>query len=467
MSTINDLNSASINSNIYSTQPSSDSTAPSEPKGNLNGLTVKTASTPDASPVNPEPIASIRSGPKLDAKFLGYQPSRPVLDEKFLGYRPNVPSSRGGNSTGTVNTGQSDPLDLKTKLGQINEFFGQDGKSINVVPGSFNNQGRAVEFTVDGLNANEAYRQLVNSGLVENGYEVILHGQYSPGGERIQLLRYGSGNDRSQFDLVGFAPPNLVASAGPIPVPGSPQEPPPKPIKLADLAKDGDFLGPKGKEYPPNTKLDNVQGTKPNNGTKSTGKKVYYVNGVFTDEATQRATIQKIANFTGAEVVGVRNETEGIKDIGQAIQDTFNSGYNPAVQTLGNAIYQSVKDGDEINIIGHSQGSIIASRAVQYAINRLRNDKVPEKKINELLEKNVSIQTFGTAVGVFPQGPQYRHVVNKYDPVAAVLSPKGILFGGVDNPDTEIISEVKGFNPIANHSIDNVYLKHIDAKLFK
>ncbi len=235
---------------------------------------------------------------------------------------------------------------------------------------------------------------------------------------------------------------------------------------VPDTAYDGKYVGANGQVA---NNISDVQPVKPNNGVAPTGKNVVYVNGIQTDLAAQQKTLQAIANQTGANVVGIHNATEGFtKDVAQSALDKAHLGTDPAVDTLSNAIYNAAKSGQQLNIVAHSQGAIITSRAVGDAINRLREDGLSSQQAQNLLSKSVNVQTFGGAALNYPNGPNYRHVVNNADPVPELLG-KGL--SGRFDKNTEFFTDNRaGLNPLKvfdNHSIDAVYLSHINANLFK
>jgi hypothetical protein len=233
---------------------------------------------------------------------------------------------------------------------------------------------------------------------------------------------------------------------------------------VPDTAFDGKYVGANGQTS--NT-ASGVQPVKPNNGTPQTGKTVFYVNGIQTDLAAQQKSLQVIANKTGANVIGIHNSTEGFaKDLAQSLGDKTDLGKNPPVDTLANAIYDAAKTGKPINIIAHSQGGIITSRAVEDATNRLREDGLSSQAAKNLLSKTVNIQTFGGAALTYPGGPNYRHVVNSADPVPGLFGK-----GAVADKNTETFTENRaGLNPLKvfdNHSFDNVYASRINSNLFR
>ncbi|HSP07412.1 MAG TPA: hypothetical protein VLR94_09555, partial [Acidobacteriota bacterium] len=145
----------------------------------------------------------------------------------------------------------------------------------------------------------------------------------------------------------------------------------------ADPKYDGAFVGanPKayssegavGQAWSSRTDWTKIDGVKPNNGKPVSGK-CLYINGMNTSLARQSTSLQEIANSTGQEVIGIHNSTDGfVKDVAQCLKDKMNIGNNGAHTTLTEAIYNHVKahPDEPLNIVAHSQGGIITSRALR------------------------------------------------------------------------------------------------------
>lgn len=204
-------------------------------------------------------------------------------------------------------------------------------------------------------------------------------------------------------------------------------EPPP------DTAVDGYYLGAGGRVYPPSTPLSRVPRVVPGPDSEvpRTGETIIYVNGISTNTASQAASLQDIADHTGANVIGVRNATAGfVSDIGQSIGDTFGIGDNPAVETMADTVYEEIKAGRPVHIMAHSQGALVTSRALIDVRNRLlvengifslnparRREAIAR---TEAMLGRVKVETFGGAAGSFPDGPQYVHYVNTKDPITVL-----------------------------------------------
>jgi hypothetical protein len=230
--------------------------------------------------------------------------------------------------------------------------------------------------------------------------------------------------------------------------------------KPPDTVYDGAYVGAGGKTYPPTTPLSEVDGVKPSNGARPNGT-IVYVNGINTTKETQSNSLQKIADKTGANVIGIHNATEGtVKDLAQCVGDKLDIGKNPAVDTVADTVYKELKAGRGVHLMAHSQGGLITSRALNDVKNRLRMEDGMSKQQAKALMANVSVETFGAAAVRYPDGPQYVHYVNRADPVPSLVGQ-----GAVKNPfsDPGKNGVVHRFteahlNPIASHSFDDLYL---------
>lgn len=231
-----------------------------------------------------------------------------------------------------------------------------------------------------------------------------------------------------------------------------------------DPKYDGAFVGSdsKGGSVAWSSKTDwtKLEGIKPNNG-KPTNGKCLYVNGMNTSLSSQVKSMQEIANSTGHEVVGIHNSTHGaIRDVGECIKDKMNIGNNGSHKTLTDTIYNHVKSNpkEPLNLVCHSQGGIITSRALRDVKNRLRlEDGMSNQQVNDSL-KNVRIQTCGAAAVQYPGGPQYLHHVNTRDPVPQAFG--GTMLGGITDDGKH--GPVNRFtNPKSVHSMNSTYAQHL------
>ncbi|MBM7112196.1 hypothetical protein [Archangium primigenium] len=183
----------------------------------------------------------------------------------------------------------------------------------------------------------------------------------------------------------------------------------------SDKVFDGVMVGAGGQTFPAGTPMGQVPGVTPRNNPNPS-ETVLYVNGIQNDKDTQFASMQQIADRTGAKVVGVHNATEGIvADLAQCVADKLDKGKNPAVDSMADAIYTELKAGRGVHVMAHSQGALVTSRALKDVANRLRIEDGLSKADVEKKMSGVKVETFGGAAANFPDGPQYVHYVNNKD----------------------------------------------------
>lgn len=231
-----------------------------------------------------------------------------------------------------------------------------------------------------------------------------------------------------------------------------------------DTAYDGRFVGANGQTFSPNTPLNQIPAVEPRNGV-TTNETLIYVNGINTTKDGQAASLQAIADRTGARVIGIHNSTEGmISDLRQCVTDKLDLGRNPPVDTLADTVYNEIQAGRSVHLMAHSQGALITSRALRDVYQRLRVEDGLSRAQAEQRLGLVSVETFGGAAGHYQDGPQYVHYINRDDPVPSLFG----LGWDIDrfNPtlDAGRGAQVHWFtdwhlNPIASHSFEDVYLE--------
>lgn len=191
----------------------------------------------------------------------------------------------------------------------------------------------------------------------------------------------------------------------------------PLPPGQKDVAYDGALLGANGQAFPANTPISALPAVLPKSGTA--GKEtVIFVNGVGESKNGMSGEMQMIADKTQEPVVGIYNATEGmLKDYTQTIEDRFDLGKNPAVDSLADVVYSKLKNGEPVRIAGYSQGGLICSRALEDVKNRLQlEDGLSGAQVKQRLGL-VTCETFASAASSYPDGPHYVEYVNRLDPV--------------------------------------------------
>ncbi len=305
-----------------------------------------------------------------------------------------------------------------------------------------------------------------------------------------------------------------------------------EPVVRGNLG-DGNFSGLAGNStgapgtiegYQSQSKYYNVPAVTAKNTGVSTSnpidKLLLYVNGIGTPRAAHAYTVKLISVVTNTKVIGIYNQSgdgEGTNlffDLIQCLGDKTGLGNNPATNTMANSVATACKEGRYINIIAHSQGAIITSRAMRQAIGMLldyygRQDPVVKPLLEEVdrinsrtlwekltttrssdlrnsitiitlarelqdrikpivetqLDSYVSAQTFGGAARFYPDGPRYRHVYNFWDPVPMLVGQGDIMTGPgrgaqVIELNRNAGSRIRDF--VDDHSITNVYMQSSD-----
>ena len=239
-------------------------------------------------------------------------------------------------------------------------------------------------------------------------------------------------------------------------------------------------------------------------------KRLVYINGINTLRIDHAYTVKLISVVTGARVIGIYNQSgDGDKnrnmigDLLQSLGDKTGIGNNPTTNTLAKAVFDACTNGVNLNIVAHSQGAIITSRAIRRAIDQLKeyygrrdnetrviierierdrgffgnlvtDNLLDRPRLREMmrerimpiveraLDSYVTAQTFGGAASFFPNGPRYRHVYNAWDPVARLFGQGSPLHGRGRGAVVEQLNR-NSDTPLpdlsSDHSIDAVYMR--------
>lgn len=169
-------------------------------------------------------------------------------------------------------------------------------------------------------------------------------------------------------------------------------------------------------------------------GGLETSVPTIYVNGILNSVADQARFMSGLADATGSAVYGIHNASQGIfGDLWQSLRDKLDIGRNPPVDAVAEYVHDQLMSGGNVpvNLVGHSQGALIISRALDDVRKQLLIEDGLSKQQVEALLSRVSVTTFGGASGHYPNGPQYTHYINRGDYVAM---PAGLgldLFPGI------------------------------------
>ncbi len=200
---------------------------------------------------------------------------------------------------------------------------------------------------------------------------------------------------------------------------------------------DGWLVGLGGLAHPPGTPLASIPAIEPTQGGAT--KTVIHVNGIMCNPRRELADLQALADATAARVVGVYNATDGlVPDLLQCQKDKLDRGHNPAVDAVAGLIESELAAGRSVHLTGHSQGALVASRALEDVRGRLLQAGRTPAEVQALLAK-VTVETFGGAASWYPDGPAYTHYVDRADFV-----PRELGLGEVDPPLRDLTPKVLG-----------------------
>ena len=179
-----------------------------------------------------------------------------------------------------------------------------------------------------------------------------------------------------------------------------------------DWRHDGALVGEKNTASL-NTPLDQVDAFLPSNGAEVRGTAVM-INGIMSDLALQRAELQALAD-TGLRVVGIHNSTKGmLRDFAQSVGDKLGLANNKAVDTAARVIGQAVKQREPLHIVGHSQGALVASRALEEVLEELQKEGLSQEQAEKALSP-ITVTSLGGSAWTYPEGPTYHHYYNDRD----------------------------------------------------
>lgn len=186
--------------------------------------------------------------------------------------------------------------------------------------------------------------------------------------------------------------------------------------KHAPVPGDGDLTGP---FYPDNWKGEPYKG--PEGALAHNSEITVYVNGIKTSYEQHVAAASALAKVKKRPVVGVYNESEGMGwDLLQCATDKV--GFELAMKNA--AVRQMVRIvdnyGSALDIVAHSQGSIIVSSALQIA--QMGHGKHPAVSL-----KNIEFTALGNAIATRPKGLKDFHAYSfDNDMVSGSVGSTGI-----------------------------------------
>jgi hypothetical protein len=210
---------------------------------------------------------------------------------------------------------------------------------------------------------------------------------------------------------------------------------------------------------------------------------VYYINGINTpknttktnaetdDETNACKTAKALSRIACSKVTGIYNATEGIgSDLRESIENIKRSSTAPAMEMLHTEIIDKLLNDppDKVIVFAHSQGGLITQEALKRVKTDLiffYDDDTPEGTAE--VEKRlamIKVKSFGTATNGWIKGPSYEHYTNNCDPVPKIIKniqDKMSCYNDkskFDDTPTHRFNDCEYWDPIAPHSMDDVYI---------
>jgi RHS repeat-associated protein len=186
-----------------------------------------------------------------------------------------------------------------------------------------------------------------------------------------------------------------------------------------------------------------------------------FVNGVNNTPEQNCSASQALANTLGAKVHSFYNATDKLwRDLAEALQSISNEETRPAKNL---AKYIETHEGEEINIIAHSQGGLITRQALTIYRKNLEGQGVEEKIINEKMSK-INIIICGSAKKGFPEGPNYTIINNEKDNIAKIIQAADDVYM-VKDTNAKLHKPLpfsdSSSDGLMGHGMEEVYVKKV------
>lgn len=232
----------------------------------------------------------------------------------------------------------------------------------------------------------------------------------------------------------------------------------PLPTGLPASAYDGLFIGGDNRVYPRGTPFEAVPPMLPAQGVTN-GELILHTNGIGESVLGDAARMSMLADATGSRVVGICNASDGFpKDVLQTLRDRADKGKNPAVDTVTELIAAHAKPGmPGLTFSGHSQGSLIVSRAFADVRNRLTLEGgMSQSEADRALGK-FKLLTIAGAASHYDDAVRTLHLVDRAD-VVQLFS----LFAFGNNPPNRLVHQGNNsrtvafntWNPVKAHDVE-------------
>lgn len=207
--------------------------------------------------------------------------------------------------------------------------------------------------------------------------------------------------------------------------------------------------------------VDSIDKTENNKPTE-----FFYINGINTTKSDSDKTKAILEKILDKPVKQIYNPTEGmLKDGVEAVHELLtNSAANDIDHKAADVLYNSIKKGNGLKIIAHSQGAAITANALNECKNKLLDDGLNKNEVSKLMS-NCQVVTLGgfTSVEDFPKEVKVLQMNEKKDPVPSIAynpTKKTSDDYAIDNR-TDIRNLKSTGNPLKDlHILDQYNSKH-------
>lgn len=166
---------------------------------------------------------------------------------------------------------------------------------------------------------------------------------------------------------------------------------------------------------------DFVDSIEDNNNSKQT--EFFYINGINTTKSDSDKTKAILEKILDKPVQQIYNPTEGmLKDGIEAVHELLtNSASNNIDHKAADVLYDSIKKGNGLKVIAHSQGAAITANALNECKKKLLDDGLSKNEVSKIMA-NCQVVTLGgfTSVEDFPKEVKVLQMNERKDPVPSI-----------------------------------------------
>jgi hypothetical protein len=149
----------------------------------------------------------------------------------------------------------------------------------------------------------------------------------------------------------------------------------------------------------------------------------FYVNGINTTKSDSDKTKAILEKILDKSVTQIYNPTEGmLKDGVEAVQQLLtDSASNRIDHKAADVLYSSIKKGNGLKVIAHSQGAAITANALNECKKKLLDDGLSKNEVSKIMS-NCEVVTLGgfTSLEDFPKEVKVLQMNERKDPVPAI-----------------------------------------------